>query len=178
VGGEEAIPAMILAASTVAIVAIAAVVTVALLTLVTRSGLAILQAGRRRLSLRPLFSCHGSGILAAVRLGVVLMLLSFVLVAPAAGHERGASWPAAKTMRVVDGKRVRVGASVVRVDVETTLCSGEGRGTRRGGVRVWRHFRCTFTTFTALGPGRDVEFRVHPLDARRVAITDARWVVG
>jgi hypothetical protein len=113
-----------------------------------------------------------------VRLGVVLILLSIVLVAPAEGHQRGASWPAAKTMRVVDDKRVDVGSRVVRVDVDTTLCSGEGRGTRRGGVRVWRHFRCTFTTFTALGPGRDIEFRVHPLDARRIAITDARWVVG
>jgi hypothetical protein len=113
-----------------------------------------------------------------VRLGVVLMLLSFVLVAPAAGHQRGVSWPTAKTMRIVDEKRVHIGTRVVRVDVETTLCSGEGQATRRGGVRVWRHFRCTFTTFTALGPGRDVEFRVHPLDARRVAITDARWVVG
>ena len=81
-------------------------------------------------------------------------------------------------MRLLDDKRVRIGAQVVRVDVETTLCSGEGRATRRGGVRVWRHFRCTFTTFIGLRPGRDVEFRAHPLDARRIAITDARWVAG
>lgn len=81
-------------------------------------------------------------------------------------------------MRLLDDKRVRVGAQVVRVDVETTLCSGEGPATRRGGVRVWRHFRCTFTTFIGLRPGRDVEFRAHPLDARRIAITDARWVAG
>jgi hypothetical protein len=79
-------------------------------------------------------------------------------------------------MRSIDDVRVRVGARVVRIDAETALCSGEGRSIRRRGVRTWAHFRCTFTTFTATGPGRDVEFRLHPLDARRFQITGARWI--
>jgi hypothetical protein len=113
-----------------------------------------------------------------VRLGVVLILLSVALAAPAAAHVRGAFWPTAKAMRAVDDARVRIGTRVVLVNVETTLCSGEGPAIRRRGVRVWKHFRCTYTTFTPTGPGRDVEFRVHALDARRIAITNARWIVG
>ena len=82
-------------------------------------------------------------------------------------------------MRAVDEARVRVGTTVVRVKVETTLCSGEGRMMRRRGLRTWKHFRCTFTTFTPSGAvGRDLEFRVHALEVRRIAITDARWIVG
>lgn len=113
-----------------------------------------------------------------MRFGVILILLPLVLAAPAAAHRGGAFWPVDKVMRTVDDKRMRVGTKVVRVDVATTLCSSEGRGWRRRGVRTWMHFRCTFTTFTARGPGRDVEFRVHALDAERIAITSARWVVG
>ena len=119
-----------------------------------------------------------AGSFGVLRHGVVLLLLAFVLTAPAAAHERGAFWPATKAMRTIDDVRVRVGSTVVRVKVETTLCSGEGRVIRRRGLRAWKHFRCTFTAFTASGPGRDVEFRVHALDARRIAITDARWIVG
>jgi hypothetical protein len=105
--------------------------------------------------------------------------LSFVLASPAAAHERGAFWPADKAMRAVDEARVRVGTTVVRVKVETTLCSGEGRMMRRRGLRTWKHFRCTFTTFTPSGAvGRDLEFRVHAMEVGRIAITDARWIVG
>jgi hypothetical protein len=113
-----------------------------------------------------------------VRLGVVLIVFPLVLAAPAAAHTGGAFWPAAKVMRAVDGSRIHVGTKVVRVDSDTTLCSGEGRVKLRRGVRTWTHFRCTFSTFTARGPGRDVEFRVHALDARRIATTSARWIAG
>lgn len=113
-----------------------------------------------------------------MRVGVVLVLLSLLLAAPAAAHTGGAFWPVAKVMRAVDDERLPVGKRILRVDSETTLCSGEGPSTRRRGVRMWTHFRCTFTTFTPRGPGRDVEFRVHTLDARRIAITNARWIVG
>ena len=120
-----------------------------------------------------------SGMLRTLRRGVVLILLSFVLTSPAAAHERGVFWPANKAMRAVDDARVRVGSIVVRVKVETTLCSGEGRVIRRRGLRAWKHFRCTFTTFTPSGGvGRDLEFRLHAMDVRRIAITDARWIVG
>lgn len=113
-----------------------------------------------------------------MRVGVALVLLSLLLAAPAAAHRGGAFWSVAKVMRAVDDAPVRVGTKSLRVDSETTLCSGEGPATRRRGVRMWTHFRCTYTTFTPRGPGRDVEFRVHALDARRIAITDARWIVG
>jgi hypothetical protein len=113
-----------------------------------------------------------------VRVGVLLVLLSLLLAAPAAAHTRGAFWSLAKVMRAVDDARMRVGTTILRVDSDTTLCSGEGRARVRRGVRTWTHFRCTFTTFTPRGPGPDVEFRVHALDARRIGITSARWIVG
>jgi hypothetical protein len=112
----------------------------------------------------------------AVRVGVVLIVLLLALATPAAAHKGGASWPVAKVMRAIDDARIRVGTKVVRVDSDTTLCSGEGRARLRAGLRTWMHFRCTFSTFTARGPGRDVEFRLHALDARRFATTHARWV--
>jgi hypothetical protein len=114
----------------------------------------------------------------AVRLGVVLIIVLLALATPAAAHTGGAFWPLAKVMRAIDDARIRVGTKVVRVDSDTTLCSGEGRARVRGGVRTWTHFRCTFSTFTARGPGPDVEFRLHALDARRFATTSARWIPG
>lgn len=106
----------------------------------------------------------------------LLVASSLVLAATASAHERGADWSLAKVMRNVDDTRIRVGSRVVRVDSDTTLCSGEGRWVRRRGVRSWRHFRCTFTTFVGLLPGRDLEFRVHPLAAQRHAVTNAHWI--
>ena len=114
----------------------------------------------------------------SVRLGVLVVLVSLVLAAPAAAHSGGAFWSVVKVMDAVDEKRISVGTKVVRVSAATTLCSGEGRGWLRRGVRRWMHFRCTFTTFTARGLGPDIEFRVHALDPRRIAITNASWVVG
>jgi hypothetical protein len=81
-------------------------------------------------------------------------------------------------MRAIEGTRVRVLSTVVRVERETTLCSGQGRATRRQGIPTWTHFQCTFTTFRRGLPWRDLEFRVHALDARRIAITSPRWIVG
>ena len=104
------------------------------------------------------------------------MLGTFALAAGAGAHDVPYAWSVSKVMRVTDGARLRVGGSTVRVDVETTLCAGQGASTRRRGTRVWRHFACTYTTFTRQRPGRDVDFRVHVLGLRRFAITDARWV--
>ena len=119
----------------------------------------------------------------AVRFGVVLMLslvgalLPLVAAVPVSAHTPGAYWPVTKTMRTVDDARVRVGGTVVRLDTATTLCSGLGRPTRRQGVRAWTHFHCTFTAFRRGLPWRDLEFRVHALDARSFAITSPRWIV-
>jgi hypothetical protein len=111
-----------------------------------------------------------------MRHGVLLIFSSLVVAAPAAAHVDGGAWTVEKAVRLVDGKRLRVGTATVLVDADTTLCSGEGRGARRRGDRVWTHFRCTFTTFRGVRPGRDVEFRLHALDVRRLALTNALWV--
>ena len=104
------------------------------------------------------------------------MLLSLALSAPVAAHRGGAFWTHAKVTRAIDDKRIRVGTKLVRVDTDTTLCAGDGRGWLRHGTRRWMHFHCTFTTFTVLGADKDLEFRVHALDGGRMAITDAHWV--
>ena len=105
------------------------------------------------------------------------VLVSALALVPAAGaHERGVHWSLAKVMRAIDGARLRVEGRAVRVQASTALCSGEGRARRQRGVATWRHFRCRYTT--GGGFGRDVEFRVHPLGARRFATSDARWMRG
>ena len=133
-----------------------------------------LRTGEGRSLVAVLPICHPR----RVRLGVVLMVLSLLLAAPAGAHTRGGYWPVAKVMRALDGERIRVGSKRLRVDSATSLCSGEGRAKRRGGVRMWAHFRCTFSTFTALGPGRDAEFRVHVLGPRGIGVSGARWIAG
>lgn len=79
-------------------------------------------------------------------------------------------------MRVTDEVPLRVGNERVRIEADTTLCSGQGTSRRRSGVRRWRHFVCTYTIITSRGIGRDLEFRVHVLGVRRFMITDTRWV--
>ena len=113
-----------------------------------------------------------------VRFGVVLILLSLAVAAPANAHTGGAHWPVSKVMRTLDGNRVHVLSTAVRIDSGTTLCSGEGRATRRQGIPTWTHFHCTFTSFRRGLPWRDLEFRVHALDSTRIAITNPRWIVG
>lgn len=108
--------------------------------------------------------------------GVAIILGSLALAAPAEAHDVPFFWSIAKVMRAADDARVRVGASVVRINADTTLCAGQGKSIRRRGVRRWRHFACTYTTFTPRGIGRDVDFRVHVLGIRRFVITDARSV--
>jgi hypothetical protein len=104
------------------------------------------------------------------------MLGLLAVAAPAAAHDVSYLWSVAKVMRVTDDARVRVGKSVVRIDAETTLCAGQGTSRRRRGVRRWRHFVCTYTTFTRGSVDRDLDFRVHVLGIRRFVITDAHWV--
>jgi hypothetical protein len=105
-----------------------------------------------------------------------LITLALALAAPATGRELRAFWPVAKAMRVIDGAKVRVGSRVVRIRAATTLCSGEGRSIRRGGVRRWARFACTFTTFTKQGVDRDLEFRVYVTGRNRYVIRDPRWI--
>lgn len=107
-----------------------------------------------------------------------LMAISLVLTPAAAGSALRWYWPVGKVMGAIDKARVRVGTHVVRVDSDTTLCSGEGRSIRRSGVRRWTRFACTFTTFTRQGVDRDLEFRVYVTGRNRYAIRDAHWIRG
>jgi hypothetical protein len=111
-----------------------------------------------------------------VRRGVALILGSLALAPAAGAHNVPFFWSVAKVMRVTDDVRIRVGERPVRIDADTTLCSGQGPSRRPSGVRRWRHFVCTYTTFGPRGVGRDLEFRVHVLGVRRFVIDDARWV--
>jgi hypothetical protein len=117
--------------------------------------------------------------LRGVRAGVVLIAL--VLVAAAASTADAAQsavpfWSMNKLLRKLDGDWVRVGSRRVRIHSETTLCSGRGASVRRNGIRMWRRFLCTYTTFTKGGVDRDLEFRVRVLSSTRYAVWDAHWV--
>jgi hypothetical protein len=109
-----------------------------------------------------------------VRRGLALAVAVLAVTATAAAGTW--YWPMAKVMRVLDGTRVHVGTKTVRIQRETTLCSGEGRSVRRNGVRGWSRFACTYTTFIRRGVDRDLEFRVLVRGRRRFRIVDARWV--
>jgi hypothetical protein len=112
-----------------------------------------------------------------MRFGVILMLAVFVLGALAAEAALTASyWPVARVMRAIDDASVTVEGRKVRIDSTTTLCSGAGASRRDGGVRRWRRFRCTYTTFAKGVVDRDLDFDVRVLDARRFRITEAAWV--
>jgi hypothetical protein len=109
-----------------------------------------------------------------VRAGVVL--ITAVLLAAPAAEAAVPYWSIGKVLRRLDGSAVRVGARNVRVDEESTLCSGYGTSVRRGRLRMWRHFNCTYTMFTKAGLDRDLEFRVHVRGAKRFALSDAHWI--
>jgi hypothetical protein len=112
---------------------------------------------------------------AGVRVAIVVAV-SLAVAAPAAGRQLRSYWLMATLMRSIDGSRVHVGTRVVRIDSETTLCSGEGTPIRRRGTRRWSRFSCTYTTFTKQGVDRDLDFRVRVTGPRRFVIEDAHWV--
>jgi hypothetical protein len=105
-----------------------------------------------------------------------VLLLLLLAISPAGAQTQPAFWSVGKVLRQLDGTRVRVGTRRVRVDSESTLCSGERLSFRRRGVRVWRYFACTYTVFTRGFVDRDLDFRLHVLSATRFSVTDAHWV--
>jgi hypothetical protein len=113
--------------------------------------------------------------LPSVRAAVVLAVL-LISATPVAAQTYARFWSVDKVMRKLDGDRIRVGTRTVRVHRETTLCAGRGVSIRRDGMRRWRRFLCTYTTFTKSGVGRDVDFRVRVLSRTRYAVYDAHWV--
>ncbi len=110
-----------------------------------------------------------------MRVGVVLSAL--LLAAPAA-EAALPYWSIGKVLRRVDGAPIHIGARAVRVESDSTLCSGYGTSIRRGRIRMWRHFNCTYTTFTRAGVDRDLDFRLHVRGVTRFTISDAHWVSG
>jgi hypothetical protein len=104
-----------------------------------------------------------------------VLLVALVIAVPARAVTLTRYWSVAHVMRAIDGVRIRVGTRVVRIDKDTTLCSGEGRKILRHGVRAWSRFVCTFTTFTKTGLDRDLEVRVY---VTGFAIRDAHWIRG
>jgi hypothetical protein len=114
--------------------------------------------------------------IAAAAIGVTVLLVA----SPGLGvaHSGPWHWPLQSAMRRIDGKRIHVGNRVVRIDSETTLCSGAGRAVRRHGVRAWKHFDCTYSVFVAGDGIYDCDFRVHVVGVRRFLVTNARWTAG
>src|SRR5436190_15188849 len=112
-----------------------------------------------------------------MRAGVVLVAV-LLLAASTAGAAAGPYWSVGKVLRRLDGAKIQVGSRKVRVESETTLCAGYGASIRRGRVRVWLHFICTYTTFTKALVDKDLEFRLHVRSATRFSISDAHWIVG
>ena len=110
--------------------------------------------------------------------GVLATLMIALFTAAPAAQASVAYWSVPKVMRAIDGARVHVGTRTVRIDSDTALCSGQGRSVRRGGIRRWRRFACTYTTFTSSGVARDIDFRVRVLGPKLYAIYDAHWVRG
>ena len=112
-----------------------------------------------------------------MRPGVVLLAGLLLAVAPAADSALP-YWSVGKVLRRIDGATIYLGVRKVRVVSESTLCSGYGASIRAGRLRKWRHFDCTYTTFTKAGVDKDLDFRVHVRDASRFWIADAHWVHG
>jgi hypothetical protein len=113
-----------------------------------------------------------------MRTGVVLALVLLLFAAASAAQAGVPYWSVTKVLRRIDGARIHVGTRTVRIDSDTALCAGRGPSIRRDGVRRWRRFACTYTTFTKSGVDRDVDFRVRVLGTTRFAISDAHWVGG
>jgi hypothetical protein len=105
---------------------------------------------------------------------------ALILAASAAtvAHPGPWHWPLQKVMQRIDGKRIQIDGRVVRIDSETTLCSGLGRAVRQRGIRAWKHFDCTYSVFVAGHGIYDCELRVHVLGLRKYRITNARWTSG
>jgi hypothetical protein len=116
--------------------------------------------------------------LLSIRLGIGVIVLLLALAVPATAQTRVVYWSITKVMRMIDNTRVPVNGRIVRIENESTLCSGEGRSIRRRGIRAWNRFECTYTTFTKRGVDRDLDFRIRVLGARRFVVFDAHWVVA
>ena len=108
----------------------------------------------------------------------VLAALSLATPGAAAAHAGPWHWSFQKVMNRIDEKRITVEKRVVRIDSETTLCTGLGPAVRQRRIRTWKHFACTYSVFVAGGGIYDCDFRVHVLGTRKYVITNASWTSG
>ena len=108
---------------------------------------------------------------------VTVVALAVLVCAPTApAHRNAPVWSLSILMSRIDGARVLIGGWSRKVQIASTLCSGEGAGRRWSGVRHWKHFQCTWTVFDRKQSiARDVTFRVHTLAAKRFLITSAHF---
>jgi hypothetical protein len=107
---------------------------------------------------------------------VVVAVVGCSLASGARAHTGAPMWSIDAVMSRIDGAKVVIGRWSARVQADTTLCNGEGRGTRWHGERHWRHFTCTWTVFDRKRlVDRDVTFRLHTLTRTRYLINDARF---
>ena len=114
----------------------------------------------------------------SIRLGIGVIVSLLALAVPATAQVRGFYWSIPKVMRMIANTRISVNGRILRIQSESTLCSGEGRSIRRRGIRMWNRFECTYTTFTKRGVDRDLDFRLRPSGARRFVVYDAHWVLA
>jgi hypothetical protein len=113
-----------------------------------------------------------------MRVAAIFAAALVFAAAPTAAEASVPYWSLAKVLRRIDGARIHVGSRTVRIVSASTLCAGRGPSIRRHGVRRWRRFICTYTTFTKSGIDRDLDFRVRVLGVKRYTIYDAHWVAG
>jgi hypothetical protein len=92
----------------------------------------------------------------------------------AEAHRSSWTWSYAVLVDRISGAPVTFHGRRLRISRDLVICSGEGAGIRRRGVRRWRHFTCTQTLFRG-GIDRDLTFRVHVLGRTRFTITGVRY---
>ena len=107
---------------------------------------------------------------------VSLLIAALVLgnVPAADAHRTSWAWSYGVLVDRIARARVTLEGRRIRVSPDLVICSGEGVGVRRRGVRRWRHFTCTQTLLRGR-VGRDVTFRVHVLGRTRFTVTDVRY---
>jgi hypothetical protein len=109
---------------------------------------------------------------------VVLLLIAALVVGadvPAGdAHRTPWAWSYGVLVDRIARAQVTLEGRRIRVSPDLVICSGEGVGIRRRGVRRWRHFTCTQTLLRGR-VGRDVTFRVHVLGKTRFTVTDVRY---
>jgi hypothetical protein len=117
---------------------------------------------------------HHAHVRNRLALSLLIAMLGLGTAPPAAdAHRTSWTWSYGMLVDRIAGARMMHAGRSFRVSPDLVICSGEGIGVRRRGVRRWRHFTCTQTLFRGR-VGQDMTFRVHVLGRTRFTVTDAR----